>query len=141
MEKNYDVQCANGVDAHLIDATELKKRFPSINTADIAIAVHSANDGWVDPQAALSAFKRKAVSLGATYLQESVTDWDCNKGLARSVITESGKTIEADIFVISSGAWSGEVGRMIDLHLPVQPMRLLPTYPAPPIMGQILGGD
>ena len=122
MEKNYEIQFANGVDADLIDSLELKKRYPSINTADIAIAVHSANDGWVDPQAALSAFKRKAVSLGVTYLNERITNWDSSKGVARRAGTESGKIIEADTFVISSGAWSGEVGQMIGLYLPVKPM-------------------
>jgi len=122
MEKNYEFQCANGVDADLIDALELKKRFPSINTADIAIAVHSANDGWVDPQAALSAFKRKAVSMGVTYLNECIINWDSSSGVARRAGTKSGNVIEADTFIISSGAWSGEVGQMIGLYLPVKPM-------------------
>ncbi len=53
MEKNYETQTANSVDAELLNSPTLKRLFPSINVADIAIAVYSPNDGWVDPHAAL----------------------------------------------------------------------------------------
>ena len=122
MEKNYEIQCANGVDAKLLDSSALKKLFPSINTDDIAIAVYSPNDGWVDPHSALFGFKRKARSLGVTYLDERVMDWESRNGLVRKIFTGDGQSVEADTYVISSGAWSGEVGQMIGLHLPIQPM-------------------
>lgn len=65
MEQNHRFQSDMGVRADLLDSPALKQRFPSINTDGIALAVHSPDDAWINPHAALIGFRSKAKSLGA----------------------------------------------------------------------------
>ncbi len=122
MEANHAIQVAHGVDAELLDAVALKALFPSLNTDDIACAVYSPTDGWIDPQSALSGFRRKARSLGVEYVQDRVVGWRRENGIARDITLSSGETFTADAFVLCCGAWSAEVGAMVGLDLPVAPL-------------------
>lgn len=122
MEANFRNQEKLGVAAELLDPAALARLFPAINTSDVDLAVHSPNDAWIDAYAALQAFKRKARSLGTTYRQDEVLDVEISGGAARALTCASGERIEADLFVLATGAWSGEVGRLFGIDLPVEPM-------------------
>ena len=128
MEANHRLQTAMGARVDLLDRDALARRFPSLNTADIAVAVHSPDDAWINPHAALMGFRGKARSLGVTYIEDRVVDWRADLGLARDVVLASGRTMEADCFVLAAGAWSAEIGQMIGLVLPVAPMCRLSHY-------------
>ncbi|MHA1152442.1 MAG: NAD(P)/FAD-dependent oxidoreductase, partial [Alphaproteobacteria bacterium] len=122
MERNFRTQSARGVRADCLDRAALGARFPSLRTDDVALAVHSPDDAWIDPQAALQGFRRKARSLGVRYLRDRVVDWQGDGRLARRVLLASGETLEAQAHVLAAGAWSAEVATRIGLELPVEPM-------------------
>jgi len=122
MEANFRNQEKLGVAAELLDGPALARLFPSIRTDDVDIAVHSPNDAWIDAYAALQGFRRKARSLGVTYLQDEVAAAEVENSKASSVFCASGERIEADLFVLAAGAWSGEVGHLFGVDLPVEPM-------------------
>ena len=122
MERNFRFQSANGVRADCLDRAALGARFPSLRTDDVALAVHSPDDAWIDPQAALQGFRRKARSLGVRYLADRVVDWQGDGRLARRAVLASGETLEAGVHVLAAGAWSAEIAALIGLELPVEPM-------------------
>jgi len=122
MAANHRRQTALGVRAELLDQAGLKRRFPSLRTDDVALAVHSPDDAWIDPAAALQGFRRKARSLGAIYVNDRVATWRGDGRKATTATLASGATIAADAFVVAAGAWSGEVAAMIGLKLPVEPL-------------------
>ena len=122
MEKNFRFQIAQGVRADCLDRAALQARFPSLRSDDVALAVHSPDDAWIDPHAALQGFRRKARSLGVRYLSDRVVDWQGDGRLARRVLLASGEVVEAGAHVLAAGAWSAEVGAQIGLELPVEPM-------------------
>lgn len=122
MEANFRNQEKLGVAAELLDGPALGRLFPSIRTDDVEIAVHSPNDAWIDAHAALQGFRRKARSLGVTYLQDEFAAAQIADGKAAAVICASGERIEAELFVLAAGAWSGEVGHLFGVDLPVEPM-------------------
>ena len=122
MEQNFRLQIVNGVRAECLDRAGLQARFPSLRTDDVAIAVHSPDDAWIDPYAALQGFRRKARSLGVRYVTDEVVDWRADGRLARQAVLASGETVDADVHVLAAGAWSTAVGAMIGLTLPVEPM-------------------
>jgi FAD-dependent oxidoreductase domain-containing protein 1 len=122
MEQNFRLQISNGVRAECLDRKGLHDRFPSLRTDDVALAVHSPDDAWIDPYAALQGFRRKARDLGVRYVTDEVMDWRGEGRLARQVVLASGETVDADIHVLAAGAWSTEVGAKIGLTLPVEPM-------------------
>ena len=122
MERNFRFQSAQGVRADCLDRAALGARFPSLRTDDVALAVHSPDDAWIDPHAALQGFRRKARSLGVRYLRDRVVDWQGGGRLARRALLASGETLEAGVHVLAAGAWSAEVAAQIGLELPVEPM-------------------
>lgn len=122
MESNFHRQAETGVRVELLDPAAIRDRWPSLATDDIEVAVHSPDDAWIDPQAALMGFRRKARSLGAEYVTDEVVGWEADGGVARRIRLASGTVIEAEMHVLAAGAWSGEVGAMIGLTLPIGPM-------------------
>ena len=72
LELNFETQRSEGVPAELLDAQALEKRFPSVGTGNVALACHSPQDGWIDPHAALTGFRKKAESLGVVYVADRV---------------------------------------------------------------------
>ncbi len=122
MEANHRLQASLGAQVDLLDRDALKARFPSLKVTDVALAAHSPDDAWINPHAALMGFRNKARSLGVAYIKDRVVDWRADGGLAREVTLESGAALSADHFVLAAGAWSREIGAMIGLSLPVEPM-------------------
>ena len=122
MEANHGAQAALGARVDLLDRAALAARFPSLNVADVALAVHSPDDAWINSHAALMGFRDKARNLGVDYRQDRVVGWRAAGGAARDVTLGSGVARAADCFVLPAGAWSGEVGALIGLALPVEPM-------------------
>uniref|UniRef100_A0A803VHH3 FAD-dependent oxidoreductase domain-containing protein 1 n=1 Tax=Ficedula albicollis TaxID=59894 RepID=A0A803VHH3_FICAL len=54
-----------GAQVTLLSPTQLKEKFPWINTEGVAVASYGLEDeGWFDPWTLLNAFRRKATSLG-----------------------------------------------------------------------------
>lgn len=122
MEANHRRQVSLDARVDMLDRDALEARFPSLNVSDVALAVHSPDDAWINPHAALMGFRDKARSLGVIYVEDRVVDWRAAGGLAREVALASGASLAADSFVLAAGAWSGEIGAMIGLTLPVEPM-------------------
>lgn len=128
LERNVRTQIAHGCTVDLLTPRELKQRFPSMNVDDLGAGAHTPRDGWCDPNGLLWGFRRKAVELGARYVQDRVAGADTDTVKARAVRLESGARIAADIFVNAAGAWSGGVASMFGMKLPVAPMRRFEHY-------------
>ena len=122
MEANHRTQESLGARVDLLDRAALAARFPSLNGDGVALAVHSPDDAWINPHAALMGLRNKARALGVDYMEDRIVGWRAGGGLARDVTLKSGATLAADSFVLAAGAWSGEVGALIGLSLPVEPM-------------------
>ncbi|EJN06732.1 FAD-binding oxidoreductase [Phyllobacterium sp. YR531] len=122
MEENHRFQTNNGVNALLFDAEELSQRFPDISNEGVTRAVFSPSDGWIDPYGALMGLRRKAISLGATYIHGEVVDIAHDGSLVRSVTLADGKKITADHFVNTAGLYAAKVAKMVGMDLPVQPL-------------------
>lgn len=122
MRANTEVQLAAGARVEILERDDLRQRYPSVNFDDVALGVLSPDDAWIDPQAALSGFRRKARALGVEYIKDRVVDWVGDGTAAREVTLESGRRIAAGAFLLAAGAWSGEVAGLIGWHVPIAPM-------------------
>ncbi|XP_017284632.1 FAD-dependent oxidoreductase domain-containing protein 1 isoform X2 [Kryptolebias marmoratus] len=76
MEENHKTQRLAGASVSLLSPTQVKEKFPWINTEGVALGSYGLeNEGWFDPWTLLNAFRRKAVSMGATQCFGEVTDF------------------------------------------------------------------
>jgi len=123
LRRNWDLQRSMGVAVDLLDPAALASRFPSINVQGVAAAAYSPQDGWLDPNAVLQGFRRKARSLGVEFLKDRVAGMECEGGCVRRVDLASGSALRPDIVINAAGTWSAEICAMIGMQLPVEPMR------------------
>jgi glycine/D-amino acid oxidase-like deaminating enzyme len=128
LEANYRLQVREGVRAELLDKVALGTRFPSLGGDDLTLACYSPDDGWIDPTAALQGFRRKALSLGASYIESRVIALDADRQCVRAARLEQGTSVRADIFVNAAGAWAEEIAAMAGMQLPVKPLCRLQHY-------------
>jgi glycine/D-amino acid oxidase-like deaminating enzyme len=128
LERNTRKQLARGCEVNLLDKEGLKSRFPSMNVDDLGAGAHTPRDGWCDPNGLLWGFRRKAVELGATYIQDRFVDAEVDSSKVRSITLQSGARVEADAFVNAAGAWSGTIAQKFGMNLPVTPMRRFEHY-------------
>ena len=121
-------QAGLGVRVELLDPAGVQARFPSLWVGDIGAAALSPEDGFLDPNAALQGFKRKARALGVEYRTDRVAGLEMEAGVVRRVTLASGAVVAAGAVVCAAGTWSAEVAAMAGLRLPVEPMRRFNHY-------------
>ena len=144
VERNAARQRALDVDVRLLDRNALAQRFPSIRNDDLTLAAWTPGDGWLDPNAVLQGFRKKAQHLGAAFVQDKVvgisvernvqagaphTVGNITRGARVTQVTlESGERISAGFIINAAGAWAGGVCALIGMPLPVVPMRRFEHY-------------
>lgn len=122
MEENFKLQSDMGVEVELLNKDAMKRRFPSLATDGIDLAVLSDQDAWIDPYAALMGFKRKAQALGVRYETVQVSTLQADNVAVRAAQLSDGRVIKGDVFVNACGAWCAQLAQHLDLYLPVEPM-------------------
>ena len=136
VERNAERQRALGVDVRLLDRSDLGRQFPSIRNDDLTLAAWTPGDGWLDPNAVLQGFRKKAQHLGAMFVKDKVTGIDVRgsaspqsqRGRVSEVRLESGETVRVGTVINATGAWAAEVCALIGMPLPVAPMRRFEHY-------------
>lgn len=128
LRANWEVQRDHGVDAQWLDPEALHKRFASMNLDGIAAGVLTPQDGWCDPNGLLQALRRKARSLGASYIDDRVVAIEHDGKRVRSVRLASGAAITAEHVVDAAGAWSRQIAAMVGMPLPIEPLRRFEHY-------------
>jgi len=89
----------------VLDATEVRRRFPTFAPLDDEIGVFEERSGFVRPERTVHAHLRRALAAGADLrFEERALGWEADDGGVR-VTTERG-TIEGDRLVIAPGAWA-----------------------------------
>ena len=122
MEQNFHKQQKMGVKAQLLDNTNLEQLFPSIYKNDVKLAVYSPDDAWIDAYSALNGFKSKARELGVTYVSEEISSANIQNKKIKSLKCAEGPTVRGEVFILATGAWSGEIAKYFDVNIPVEPM-------------------
>lgn len=134
MEENHSTQRYAGAKVSLLSPTQLKQKFPWVNTDGVALASYGLeNEGWFDPWTLLNAFRRKAISMGVIQCCGEVTEFKYTTSVAR---TASGdlmdlkrigsvkvqmpnsleyQPVECAIVVNAAGAFSGKLTEMLGI--------------------------
>ncbi|XP_017757907.1 PREDICTED: FAD-dependent oxidoreductase domain-containing protein 1 [Eufriesea mexicana] len=140
--KNSKLQNFLGAKNILLSAAKLKNIFPWLNTEGIELGcLGLEKEGWFDPWALLSAFKKKALLLGAQYVSGEAQgfthkeDKESYGELDKLVIkTKEGEihNIQFSIAIVAAGAFSGKIAEMaklgmgnelLQIKLPVEPRK------------------
>ncbi len=124
-----------GIQTETLTPQEIKRRYPEINTDDIALGTWGPDDGPLDPHMVMSGYIGRAREMGVK-LREGVTatDIQVEKGRVRSIVTDQGD-ISTGVVVNAAGPWAIEVGRWVDVEIPILNLArsILVTGPFPDI--------
>jgi len=77
----------------------------------------------MDPWAMLIGFKKKAVALGAEFIQAQVTQVRQSGDRVTGVTLASGEKLNAKFVVNSAGAWAPLIAETVGVTLPIQPVK------------------
>jgi glycine/D-amino acid oxidase-like deaminating enzyme len=122
---NYKTQVKVGANIERLTPEGVQKICRGILNVDgIKAANFGPRDGRLDPWGALQGFAKKAKKLGALYLyDEVVAIYKANShNRIEGLKTKSGKEYNAPIVINAAGPWAQDVGNLIGLALPVEPI-------------------
>lgn len=110
-----------------------------MNSAWLMGAMGSPGEGKIDPLGASLALIRMARAAGVLFEEQAPVVAIDRDGKGFRVATPSGN-VSARKLVLATGGWSGMVGRMMGVGIPVRsaPLQMIVTEPAPPLVPCLL---
>ena len=113
------VQHAHGVPSRELTPAEASDIVPQLELDGILAATFCPRDGHMSPEAVVQGYAAAAVARGARVLQACPAIAIEHAGGRITGVRTAGGTIATDTVVCAAGAWSGEVGAMLGLEIPV----------------------
>ncbi len=121
LRENNAVQLAHGADMAMLTPAQIAERFPWMCIEGLAAgSLGLSGEGWFDGPALLAAFRRKARSLGVTYVAQDCTGLVRRSGHVAAVRLADGGEIPCDVAVNAGGPWAARIAGFADLDLPVR---------------------
>jgi sarcosine oxidase subunit beta len=145
MRWRAEVNQLQGVDSEVIDAAEVKKLVPPLDTSDgvrypILGALYHPPGGIIRHDAVVWGYARAAARLGVHLHQGTeVTGIDVAGGQIRGVATSRGD-IAAPVVLNATAGWSTLVAAMAGVQLPIQtfPLQAAVTEPVRPFLHAVV---
>ena len=110
------------LDLHEISPQEAQEKFPLIDITGVVGACYMGSDGQVDPSQLAQAMAKGARKNGvAIHTNTRVLGITQKAGRVTGVLTDKGQ-IECEVVVNCGGIYAGEIGRMLDVRIPIVPM-------------------
>jgi sarcosine oxidase subunit beta len=131
LRANYEKQVAIGLEnVRLVSGDEIRSMFPKLRADDIVGGSFCSTDGFVDPYSAMIGFMTWASDQGAT-LWKNATVTGITRRNGSFEVTTTRDSVSASKVVNCAGAWASAVANMVEIDLPVEPLRrmLVPTEP------------
>lgn len=122
LERRHGLATSWGVEGFLLSPAECVALHPLLDADRLFGGFHVPTDGLAAATRAVQVQAARAVERGARFLGEhTVTGIGQVDGRVTGVETDRG-FLAADIVVCAAGFWGPQIGRMVGLTLPLQPL-------------------
>ncbi len=120
---NVELQNSLGVHTQLLSGDEIRARLPLMRFDDAIAGTFHQKDGLVDPNSVVVGYISAAEKMGVSTITSSeVTGIRVESGEVKAVETRQG-VIETRMILNTTGPWSGLIGQMAGVNIPVVPVR------------------
>jgi len=119
----FDLQKSLGCAVEWLEREEIRKRYPLYDASAYKGGTFGPEDGHFDAQAALMAYKAKARSMGAVYMEDEAVRILCERKRVTGIALASGKAIKGSVVINCAGAWAAKIAKTAGIDLPVQPVK------------------
>lgn len=109
-----------GLDVDVVTNAELKTLEPELDL-NVLGGVHYKCDAHLNPNLLNAQLRAHLIANSAKILKgKKVQSFETHNGQIKKVIFADG-SLEADLFILSPGAWMKEVGKQLGLNIPMMP--------------------
>jgi glycine/D-amino acid oxidase-like deaminating enzyme len=122
-EKGFALQGRLGCEIEWLSPDEVKQRYPLLDMRSCAGGTFGRNEGTMDPNAVLQAYRNKAISLGAHFIQAEVSALTMKDKKISGTNLTSGKSLSSGIVVNSTGPWVPQIAQTVGIELPIVPVK------------------
>jgi sarcosine oxidase subunit beta len=120
-----------GVTTEWLTGDQVRFRLPLMRLEDVLGATWNPQDGLVDPNSLVQGYIAGARRMGAKCLTDiEVTGIDLEGRRVRGVKSKIGEII-TPVIVNAAGPWAAKIGEMVDVEIPVVPVRRQIAVTAP----------
>ena len=136
-EKSVALQNSMDVPSRLIGAAEARQHCPYLSESDMVAAVWSPGDGFARPRDVVHGYADAATARGVQIRTQTAVSAIEATADGRALVHTSDDTYLTPTVICTAGAWSRQIGAMVDLDLPIEPLRRQialtpPLTPRPP---------
>jgi len=117
------LQRSLGVEVNLLSPQEARDIVPRLNVEDILGATYCPADGYADPYSVVQGFASAAKRAGVRICQEAEVTSMRWTGRAWCMTTTANGKLQSPTVVVAAGAWTGQIGNMVGVDIPVYPLR------------------
>jgi sarcosine dehydrogenase len=111
-----------GLDLQEISVSQIKELFPLVSTDGVVGGCYMPSDGQVDPSQLTQALAAGARAGGVKiFTHTRVLAINTKSNQIKSITTDKGE-IECEIVVNCGGIYAAEIGRLVDVRIPIVPM-------------------
>ena len=122
-KRNVELQNNLGVPTRLLSGEDVRSRLPLMKFDDAICGTFNQNDGIVDPNSVVAGYINAAQKLGVRALTNTeVTRLTISGGQVEAVETNRG-SVQTRMVLNAAGPWSGLIGRMAGVQIPIVPLR------------------
>lgn len=123
IEKNIELQRSLGIDVDFLSPSELGIHFPFYNLDGISGGSLCLEDGHASTLAVLQGFISKAKDAGVEFYEDSeVAKITTASGSVEGVVASGNRAVNCAKVVIAAGPYSGLVGELAGIEIPVVPV-------------------
>lgn len=121
MREAHALQRQLGAEIDLLGPNALRDQFPWLDTEGVALGSFGRRgEGWFDGYGLLTAYRRKAQSLGVTYVHGEVVAVERQGQTVAAAILADGSRIACGIMVNAAGPRARLVAEMAGISIPVE---------------------
>lgn len=122
MEGFVKQQVSYGLDVEIVGRDILFKKQPHLARYMIA-STYSATDSQVNPLLFMRALLHKGLNMGMDVFRNTPVQEINQTGDHWKVRGKNGISVECDSIVIAAGAWSGQIGQLLGIDIPIRPVK------------------
>ena len=125
-EESYDgwvLQSSLDAIVYWLTPEDVRREYPLYNLKDCVAGTLGVHDGTMSPLAVLLGYKKKAISLGAKFIQAEVTEILKTGNQVAGVRLASGDVLSSPVVMNAAGAWAPKVAKTVGVELPIAPTK------------------
>ena len=122
-KRGHARQRSLGCEVEWLSPEQVRQRHPFYNLEGCVGGTFGRKDGTMSPEAVLSGYRKKVISLGAQFIHAKAERFLRRDDRIVGVALAGGRELAADAVVNAAGAWAADIIRSAGIDLPIVPTK------------------